>query len=93
MVASHLGNRDVLEEGLQKWAEIGGSQGVISGLLDALQLTEQTKGNTMLMRWRFLFELLWEICACYCAMAFGRRVETSNRLHRVYLWRGKRYAI
>lgn len=47
----------------------------------------------MLMRWKFLLEMVVEIGACYCAIAFGRRVETSNRLHRVYVWRGKRYAI
>lgn len=47
----------------------------------------------MRMRWVFLLEMLVEIFACYCAMAFGRREATEDRLHRVYLWRGKKYLI
>jgi len=47
----------------------------------------------MLMRWSVLLEVFIEILVCYCAMAFGRRVEDNDRLHRVYLWRGKKYLI
>jgi hypothetical protein len=47
----------------------------------------------MRMRWWFLLEMIGEIMACYCAMTLGRRRETSDTLHRVYVWRGKDYLI
>lgn len=47
----------------------------------------------MLMRWTILLEVFIEILVCYCAIAFGRRIENDDRLHRIYLWRGKEYQI